>query len=880
MLKLIHRSVAVIAGLLLITTSYASADENPFISKIANRFSKIWLAIPQEKVYLHTDKPYYYSAGDDLWFSAYLVNASTHQPNTQSRFVYVELIDKSDSLIYRVKVKRDSLGIAGKITLSPTLQAGEYELRAYTHWMQNISADFFFHKKLYVGNMIDDRVQIKASFGNVENGKLPVSIKFTNSFSLPITDKTITVKQNFIKRGRKTQDYKTNQQGEIFVNTEADSTTQTSRYIEISINEPGLNYSTKIQLPNSTDDFDVQFFPESGILLDQQIQTIGFKAIGSDGLSREISGKVFNQNDIEIGEYYSINKGMGKMILQTIPGEKYYTLVTNTNNITKKFELPPLVSEGIGLKINNVKGKVYFKVFNQSKYDLSSLYLMVHSRGVVYFLSRFNEDEGFISEKILPSGICSFSVIDSLGHTWCERLSFIRNDNFPVISMKSDKSKYGKRELVGLNLNLISNDSVPIKGSFSVSVTDMRYVGKDSINDNILSYLLLSSDLKGYIEEPQQYFYDNSPRTQEKTDLLMLTHGWKRFRTEDIVKGQFPPINFYLEAGQSISGKVLNLFGKPSKLTDIIFLNSYKNQTSLTKTDSLGQFLIEGIDLPDSTSVFLKAKSKSKIVDVEIMPDTEVYPATSTKTPLNTDNLVASKDDFFTLSKERYYNEGGMLVVNLEEFTVKANQKSTSKDYYYSGAADNSVSGKQLEAYNNLSVMSIIGTLPGVMVFGDNISIRGAAGDPLFMIDGMETEDIDFIRFLNGSDIEEISLFKGPSTAIFGSRGGNGVIAITLKKGISVQSATPPSLVHLQPLGYQKNYDFYVPKYEVDSIFNQTKPDLRTTIFWSPKLKPDSKGNIQLQFFTADKANDYRVELEGISVNGEICKFEGILKRE
>lgn len=879
MLRIILRNIIAVNFVLLCLSFNIYAEDNNFPNIITNNFSKIWYSIPQEKVYLHTDKPYYYSAGDDIWMSAYIVNASTHQPNTHSKFVYVELIDKSDSIIYRVKLKRDSLGTSGKIALSPTLQVGEYVLRAYSYWMQNVSTDFFFHKKIFIGNMIDDRVQLKASFGEMEDGKLPVTIKFTNTFSSPIVDKTITVKQDFIKKGRKSSILTTNKQGEIYVNVDYENTNDQLKNIEISINEPGLTYSNKIQLPDKKDDFDVQFFPESGTLLNNQIQTIAFKAIGTDGLSTEISGKVYNQNDVEIGDFISINKGMGKFILQTAPDDKYYALVTNESNVTKRFDLPVTNSEGVGLKLNNVKGKVFFQVLNQSKNNLSSLFLMIHSRGVVFFLSPLHEDEGFLSEKILPTGICSFSIIDTLGNTWCERLCFIRNNHFPVIKLNSDKNKYGKRELVDLNFNVLTNDSLPVSGSFSVSVTDKYYVEKDSVNNNILSYLLLNSDIKGYIEEPQQYFYDNSPKTQEKTDLLMLTQGWKRFNNQDIVKGQFPKIQYYLEAGQTISGKVLNLFNKPAKNIDIIFLNSYKNQTTITQTDSLGQFIIEGIEFPDSTSLLLKARSKSKIVDVEIIPDNDIFPTVNTKIPFQQDNLTAIKDDFFSLSKERYYNEGGMLTVHLEEFTVKAEQKSSSNEYYYSGAADNSINGEQLERYSNLSVMNIISTLPGVMVFGDNISIRGG-GNPLFMLDGIETDDIDFIRFLNGSDIQDISLFKGPSTAIFGSRGSNGVIAISLKKGTLVKSVTPPSLVHLQPLGYQKDYEFYVPKYDVDSVLNQTKPDLRTTIFWSPKLHTDTDGNIKLQFYTADKPNDYRIELEGISNDGEIIRYEGVLKRE
>ncbi len=859
--------------------NFIAAAEPDFATVIATRFAKIWSIAPQEKLYLHTDKPYYYSAGEDIWFRAHLVNAATHQPNTRSQFVYVELIDKSDSVLTRIKIKRDPSGAAGKISISPEMAPGEYLIRAYTYWMQNATPDFFFHKKIFIGNLIDDRVQIKYKFGPVEDAKIPVTITFTNTFSKPLTGKTVAIKQNWTRKSRRVSNFVTNQQGDIFVLLNADSTSSIKKILEISLNEPGIKFNRKIEVPDSSHDYDVSFFPESGTFLDHDFQTVAYKAIGTDGLSIDISGKLFNQNDEEISEFKSFNNGMGKLVLRTFPGESYYARVVNKSGIEKIVQLPQTSSTGISLKINAIRGKTYFQVHNQSTLPTESLFLMIHNRGVVYLVAPLTKSEGQLPDGFLPAGICTFAIIDSLGNTYCERLSFVRNFNFPTITMTGDKNKYEKREPVKLTFNIANFDSLRATGSFSVSVTDSYHVQSDSINDDILSYLLLSSDIKGHIEEPQQYFYDNSLLTQEKTDLLMLTQGWRRFNTAEITKAVFPQPEFYIEAGQTVSGKVFNLFNKPVNKSEIIFFSNYKNQISTTKTDSTGLFIIDGIEFPDSTQIILKAKSKTKIVDVELVPDQDAFPDSKHNRPFSPEKSIPLQDDYFLLSKEKYYNEGGMLVINLDEFTVSAQAKQSSNDHFYSGMADNSLDASQLEAYGNMNVLDIIRTFPGVMVSGEEVSIRGSSGNPLFLIDGIETEEIEDVKYLNSSDIEDISLFKGASASLFGSRGGNGVIAITLKKGAMLQSITPSSLAHITPLGYQKPSEFYVPKYEVDSIRNQTKPDLRTTIYWAPKVQPDDSGNIQLHFYTADKPNDYRVELEGVTNEGEICRFRGYLKR-
>jgi hypothetical protein len=745
--------------------------------------------------------------------------------------------------------------------------------------MQNAGPDFFFHKKVLIGNQIDDRIKMDYSFGAPVNGSIPLTLTFTNTFGFPVSEKPVTINEGKLRRraGNRITDIS----GRISFDIPLDTTrSNRSKMIEVTMTQPGIRFSRKITLPDDTGTFDIQFFPESGVLLDNQLQTIGFKAIGSNGLAVEVEGQVFNNQGDELSSFHSIHKGMGKLILRTFPGEEYYAMVKTTDGIEKKIQLPATSSNGVVLHISSNRGRTYYQLFNQTPLPNDSLYLMIHSRGVVYLVLPLNNAEGQFAESFLPAGICSYSVIDSLGNTYCERLHFIRNFSLPAVEMQTNKSSYGKREAVELSFSLLKPDQSPLAGSFSLSVTDNKLVRRDSINDNILTYLLMSSDLKGYIEEPQEYFKDNSAATREKTDALMLTQGWRRFNTADLVKAKYPRNDFYMEIGQSVSGKVLNLFNKPARNNDIILLSSYKNHISTTKTDSAGQFLFEGFEFPDSTSIILKAKSKAKVVDVEIIPDSDRFPATYNKValqPTRPDKLVS--DEYLQHSKEKYYTEGGMLVVNLDEFTVSANAKTASNDYYYSGMADHQFSGEKLDEMAGLQLFDIISRFPGVQVNGDEISIRGG-GTPLFVIDGIETTEVEDIKYLNVSDIDDISLFRGPSASIFGSRGGNGVIAIALKKGAVNERPTPPSLAHVQPLGFQKPAAFYVPKYEVDSILKSGTPDLRTTIYWQPSVVTDAQGKVQVSFYTADKANQYHVELEGVGNDGEISRFNAILRRE
>ncbi|HET7732366.1 MAG TPA: TonB-dependent receptor plug domain-containing protein, partial [Paludibacter sp.] len=225
--------------------------------------------------------------------------------------------------------------------------------------------------------------------------------------------------------------------------------------------------------------------------------------------------------------------------------------------------------------------------------------------------------------------------------------------------------------------------------------------------------------------------------------------------------------------------------------------------------------------------------------------------------------------------------DGGMRVVNLDGVTVKAAKIEKKKEtHYYSGMEDAKITSEKLEEFPGMGVLEILSMMPGVQVNGDQVSIRGSNGNPLFMIDEIESMSMDDITYLNSTDIEEILVFKGANTAVFGSKGGNGVVAISLKKGVVRKAETPISLVTVTPLGYEKPAEFYVPKYDVDSVRLNRKSDLRSTIYWNPELVSDSTGTVHVKFFTADKANDYSVVLEGISNKGEICRYVGCLRRK
>lgn len=131
-----------------IFTSNAQQTDTIYMNNIVSSFKQV-TNLPQEKVYLHTDKPYYF-AGDTIWLKAYLVNAITHFSGNGSHYVYVELINRKNKVQQRIKIRQREDIFSSFIPLSKSLEAGDYYLRAYTHWMLNEKSDYYYSKNLKV----------------------------------------------------------------------------------------------------------------------------------------------------------------------------------------------------------------------------------------------------------------------------------------------------------------------------------------------------------------------------------------------------------------------------------------------------------------------------------------------------------------------------------------------------------------------------------------------------------------------------------------------------------------------------------------------------------------------------------------------------------
>ena len=857
------RSITVLLGVLLYFSSLSAQTMQDTI--IAN-FS-LMERIPKEKLYLHLDKPFY-GAGEKIWFKGYLVNATTHQDNSQSNFIITELINRSDSIVERKKIRRDSLGFHNAFTLPATLPAGDYYLRGYSNWMLNEDPDFFFSRNIKIGNSIDNTIVSSIEYQQEDDTHYTAKIKFTSNVQAVFENTTIKylyLENGKIKnKGKK----KTDENGWISISL-PDLKSPAARRIEVEFDDPQYIYKRTFYLPVFTNDFDVKFFPEGGALLSIPHQNVAFKVQGADGFSKEVEGFLFNSKGDTLTNFRSEHNGMGIFTMNPVDNETYYVTARTNDSITKRFDLPAIEPKGISIAMSHYKQEIRYEIQKTETTEWpQKLFLLAHTRGKLAILQPINPERTF--GKMNDS---LFTLIDQQGNALSERLVFVPDHKPNQWQITADQPTYGKREKVSLQIAAKDNEGNPVEGTFSVSITDRKSIQPDSLADNILSNLLLTSDLKGYVEDPAYYFLNQDARTLRSIDYLMMTHGWRRHKIENVLRT--PSLNFtnYIEKGQTISGRIMGFFGANVKKGPICVLAPKYNIIATTETDEKGQFIVN-TSFRDSTTFLVQARTKKGFAGVDILMDPPQYPVATHKAPYF-NGAATFMEDYLMNTRDQYYMEGGMRVYNLKEVTVTAKrERPSSKSIYTGGINTYTVEEDRLQGYGQ-TAFDAASRLPSVTITnGSEIHIRNNSEPAIIVIDDIVYEDAsDILKDIQVSDMSSISLLRGADAVILGPRASGGAVVITLKDPRNLPARPAQGIITYTPLGYSESVEFYHPTYDTPEKKNAQRSDFRSTVYWNPELRLDAEGKATIEYYTPDSTAPEDIIIEGVDKNGKVCRF-------
>lgn len=643
---------------------------------------------------------------------------------------------------------------------------------------------------------------------------------------------------------------------------------------------------------------ELTFFAEGGNFVAGVNNKIAFKATDQYGRPVKISGEIKKTNGEVATKMAEIHDGMGFFYLLPKEGEKFVAYWKDEKGNQHKSELPKVQNSGISLQIGLQGTKRNFLVTVSP--DLQASLPSVHIVGTEYEQPVFNITKeiasgttgGIIPTENLPSGILRITVFDQQWKPLAERITFVKNQDYdfePTMTVKH----WGLNKRARNEIEIEVPDS--LSANLSVAVTDAA-IGEDTSN-NIISTLLLSSELKGKINNPAYYFSNNSDSVMQQLDLVMLTNGWRHIDWENLVAGKFPTIKYQKDTSYlTLSGKIYGATPTQLELAKQITL-MISNKNAGTKIIPVpvspdGSFSDPSMVLFDTATIYYQVGKNNELGDVNVqflnnklMPFSQNTKASGIYYNHAADTTGYDYHIHLNDEMERLLQEykGKVLA------TVTIKGKSTSPleelDKRYTSGLFSGGDAREFDLLNDpfrntsLDIFQYLqGKVAGLQINTTTnpptLTYRG--GTPQLYLDEMPAT-ADLLSTLSVNNVAYVKVFQPPFMGAAGG-GANGAIAIYTRKGGDQKQEPGKGLSNNMVSGYTIIRQFYSPNYDSFTADDEKK-DLRTTLYWNPSVVTTPGNNkVLLKFFNNDVTESFRVIIEGMTKDGRLAHVEQMME--
>jgi len=840
--------------------------------EVARRLYDFYSATPVEKIYLHQDRTHYV-AGETVWFKVY--QSSTEQ-KVKSGIVYVELINGNNEQVVETKWPLFNGTAFGQIELPDTLVMGVYQIRAYTHWMQNFYPNGYFTREIMISSLYTSPGEIEGGF-RVEKNILHAALCFT-----PVPKEKITY--SLMLNGEKTKKYllEPDEEGEVLleINLPEEMVFEGPQHFVVET----AKGSRMFPIP-FTPEIQFYLFPEGGNLVAGIPSKVAFKVTDRMGKGIEASGVVTDETGKEINKFETTHHGNGFFYFQPEAGRKY-TARLNHKNI--QVEFPEAYAHGVVMNMKRWEENMRITIQSRIDAETFPLYLTIHQEGVSWFNAYIEQKEEAnvidIPINKLPSGIFTIMIYDKDNHAWCERLAFFNYPEELDLQLQTDKATYGKREKVTLTIDSPTSDLD--NGSYSFAVVK---AGLDPIatRNNLYTDYFLQSELRGKLDNPVAYLSNREMGGWQNLDLLLLTNGWRKYKWDRLMADNPEELNYLIEESLTFSGKV-HLQNKKQKPEDItmnaVFRHPAIDDLQTFHPGEGGVFKFTGYDFRDTAEVILSAVDKKEnILDISIFdhvglpPDFYTYGKGISKT--DNDSLYVEMSG---VSIQHTAKDIDKTIFELPEVAVTARKRSklaTSRRLHSEDLIRPPLIVDKTRSYGG-TLLNLLYLVPGLRVKesaggGWSVRVLGAGEThegPVFILNGSKVDPIS-IQSLPPSLIERIEVLPPAATMIYSRDGVGGGVAFYTNS--YKEDCTPTKTLLHKFVGYNQEKTFFLPDYDHLNTQGYHDTDHRNTLHWQSEVVINDNGKAKVSFFTSDEKGEYLIHCEGRSAEGLI----GVVQR-
>jgi len=866
-----------------------------------------------DKIYIQTDGQVY-TQGQTIWLKAIVVNTD-HLPSANSGVLYVDLISPTEEIVQSKII--DVIGGTGTgfLELFKDTPPGLYLIRSYTEWNKNFGEGHFYKEYIHIypknqesikKQLIQNVVMEKNTDTDIFKAQLlPLQLDSLHKGSLAVHLTVDGIKDSTTLKPTRDDTY----QLEYIMPKE-------SGLLSVKLTtENGKVYSQTFQVGAGS--IDLQFFPESGDLVDGLSSKVGFKAIGPDGKGVEVEGQIMDEERNVITEFKSNALGMGYFLIMASKNQKYYGKISkliNNKFVDALYPLSAVKDNGAVMSVRKKETNIELRI-NTVGMKSDSVALDIESRGINYINTKvkLNEDGQLfltIPEVELPDGIVSIVLKDNNRVPMAQRLLFNEALNGRLkITVSTDKQTYAQRDRSRLKAKIEDNSGGLMEANVSVMVINKNEMGQIQQNrHNLLSYMLVGSELTGHIENPAAYFNaDNNDRFSD-LDVLMLTQGWSTYNYKPM---QLPPLKFQPENSLKISGTITGGLGGNKPLEGIqLTLTTLSDSPffDMVESDSLGRF---STSLPNTydgaTMVIMKTGKKDKAKTFNLDLDQNTIPSVRFEHKREIEKVDSVVYQLLVKHQERTMIEYAFdsTLRDLGEFVIE--------DYYMSplreevikkhGKPDVFVDGDELRQkklkwsdrfgsvikyrYSPEMFHTEFHITPAESPYkGKALDFIRTAGEEatLYLVDGILVLPIDYdlVPNIPISEVKSFEIIRQPGSftksllELFPYVFKNpykiySYLSIYTYAGLGINGVTKAKGIYKEEVPtFSPQREFYVPKYEVLTNEDWIRPDYRALVHWAPSQNTDVLGEIETAFYNADKLGEMMVVVEAISLDGRI----------
>jgi hypothetical protein len=628
----------------------------------------------------------------------------------------------------------------------------------------------------------------------------------------------------------------------------------------------------------------IKFYPESETLLAGIAGRIAVRVVNEYGKGLLFTGAVLDEKGDSITIVKTDQYGLGSFLLKPENGKKYSVQAGDS-----VFMLPDVKKYGFALRTDYLNQDAVTISVSNGEYAVSEMekeyLILIQNHSIADYSEKFKlsgrEQKIVIPETRLSTGVNQITLFDNVGNHLSDRLIYIGKSekSGPEIIVENS---YQKREKVTLVLNLKDYPAEsPDESTLSLSVAPQS-VEPDC--PEIDDYMIFGTEF-GPLPWNEAGVSTSDVRPETIDNFLMST-GSRWITWEKILSGKYYVHDYEIEeAGPFLSGLLKNRNTQTPDTGKFLFLSIPGKIATFqySKTDRNGRF---SFMLPVD-------QSKRDLIIQPQLPDNNI-----------TINLESSFSRKLPLSTSYYEPVNTPLSKEIKNLSINyqigkiygtSYKKEAGKDEIITPETVRKFYGNPeqqlvLDDFIKLPVMQEIffELIPGVKLrskkSGYEMRIMNPYNNiyyeelPLVMIDGVSINDMTLLANLDPETVDRIDVVK--TTYLIGSYKIYGIVNVITRTGNFKGITLPDYAARLSYRVVEPEVSFNSPVYSETEKRQSRIPDLRSTLYWNPSIKPDKDGKVIIEFWTSDFASDYIVKLQGFDPSGKPVSYKRLIRVE